>query len=171
MKTFKIINPNEIQENIFQLIAIDWMLITAGNSKSYNTMTASWGGMGHLWNKQIAICFIRPQRYTYQFVEKNEFFTLSFFPNKYRNILDYLGKESGRNINKMKIENLTPISSENNSIYFEEAKLVLECKKIYFDDLKPSNFIDKNLDKNYPTKDYHRMYFGEITNCLIKEEK
>ena len=168
MNTFKTINPKSIQENTFQLMATDWMLITAGNLKSYNTMTASWGGLGHLWNKHIAICFIRPQRYTYEFVEKNEFLTLSFFHDKHREILNYLGKESGRSINKMKVEGITPIISENNSIYFEEAKLVLECKKLYFDDLEPSHFIDKNLDKLYPTKDYHRMYFGEIVNCLQK---
>jgi flavin reductase (DIM6/NTAB) family NADH-FMN oxidoreductase RutF len=169
MNTFKLIDPTHVEENIFQLIAKDWMLITAGNMKSYNMMTASWGGMGHLWNKQIAICFIRPQRYTYEFVEKNDFFTLSFFDNKFRKILNYLGTESGKNVNKMKVDGLTPITSKNNSIYFEEARLVMECRKLYFDDIKPSNFLNETIDILYPIKDYHRMYFGEITKCLMKE--
>ncbi len=168
METFNIINAKNIKENTFQLIGTDWMLITAGSIKSYNMMTASWGGMGVLWNKPIAICFIRPQRYTYEFVEKNDFFTLSFFDNKFREMLNFLGTESGRNVKKMEMNGITPIATESNTVYFNEARIVLECKKLYYDDIKPSHFIDKSIDKLYPIKDYHRMYFGEIMKCLVK---
>ncbi len=170
MKTFNLIKPDNIQENTFRLLANDWMLITAGNIESYNMMTASWGGMGVIWNKPISICFIRPQRYTYEFVEKNDYYTLSFFGNEQRGILNYLGKESGRDVNKMQTKGLTPVISENNSVYYSEAKLVLECKKLYFDDIEPAHFLNDTIDKLYPIKDYHRMYFGEIVNCLQKEE-
>jgi flavin reductase (DIM6/NTAB) family NADH-FMN oxidoreductase RutF len=168
MTDFKKIDNMQINENVFRLIGKDWMLITAGNLNSYNMMTASWGGMGVLWNKQIAICFIRPQRYTYEFVEKNDLFTISFFEETHRPILSYLGTESGRTVNKMRTEGLTPLSSENNSVYFKEAKLVLECRKLYFDDINADNFLNAGIDKLYPIKDYHRMYFGEIITCLEK---
>lgn len=167
MENFKIIQPKDILENVFKLIDKDWMLITAGDKSRFNTMTASWGGFGILWNKPVVFIFIRPQRYTYQFVEESVDFTLSFFSEDYRDVLKLCGTKSGREINKISGIGLTPIEL-NNSIAFSEAKLILSCEKLYFNDINPENFINCEIDKNYPLKDYHRMYIGEISQCFVK---
>jgi len=165
---FKVITPEEISENTFKAIGKDWMLITAGSIEKCNTMTASWGGLGVLWAKNVAICFIRPTRYTYEFIEKADTFTLSFFEEKYRKALQLCGTKSGRDIDKVAAAGITPVASDSVSVYFSEAKLVLECRKLYYQDINPENFLDKEIDKNYPNKDYHRMYVGEIIKCLVK---
>jgi len=164
----KAVDVFEIPDNVFKLISKDWMLITAGNMESFNTMTASWGSLGELWNKKVCFCFVRPVRYTYQFTEKYDTFTLSFFEEKYRKILNLCGTKSGRDIDKMKGIDLTPVKSPSGSVYFDEARLVLDCRKIYIHDLDPANFLDPKIEKEYPDKDYHRMYIGEILNCLMK---
>lgn len=153
--------------NVFQRINRQWMLITAGDPASFNTMTASWGGMGILWNKAVAFCFIRPQRYTYEFIEKQQHFTLSFLGNEYRDALNLCGSRSGRDIDKVKAAGLTPVFNEN-SVYFTQAELVLICKKLYYQDINPNQFIDPSIEQNYPQKDYHRMYVGEIETVLYK---
>ena len=167
-KNFQQIEPGKISDNVFNLIGSDWMLITAGQKDSFNTMTANWGGLGYLWNKNVCFCFIRPPRYTYDFVEKTKIFTLSFFEEKHRDILKFCGAKSGRNVNKIKETGLIPVHSDSGAIYFEQARLALECKKIYFQDIMPSNFIDSDIQTFYPKKDYHRMYIGEIIKCLVK---
>lgn len=165
-KTFTKINPESLHDNPFKLIGTDWMLITAGNKDSFNTMTAAWGGLGILWSKPVVYCFVRPTRYTYKFMEISEYFTLSFFEENFREILKCCGNTSGRETDKMKETGLIPLESEKGSVYFEQARLVIECKKIYYDDIKPEHFLSKKINDNYPLKDYHRMYVGEIVNCL-----
>lgn len=167
MHIFKEIVPEEIVDSTFKLIGKDWMLITAGNRASFNTMTAAWGGFGIMWQKKVIWCVIRPGRYTYEFVERSSFFTLSFFEEQYREMLTYCGSRSGRNVNKVKETGLTPVFDEDN-VYFTEARLVLECKKIYFQDLIPGHFIASEIMEFYPQKDYHRMYIAEIVKCLTK---
>ncbi|MBI5218700.1 MAG: flavin reductase [Bacteroidia bacterium] len=167
-KTFKPISPKKIQDNPFVMLDNDWMLITAGTKHSYNMMTAAWGGMGILWKKPVAYIFIRPTRYTYQFTEKHDYFTLTFFEEKYREILSICGTKSGRDFNKMKEVNLTPAETKKGNIYFQEARLVMECRKLYKDDIREPNFLSKEPLKNYPLKDYHRMYIGEIEECLAE---
>ena len=137
------IEPGKIQENTFELIGRQWMLITAGSVDNFNTMTASWGGLGYLWNAPVAFIFIRPHRYTYRFVEANQYFTLSFFDLKYKHILNYCGTHSGKDVDKIKECGLIPVESETGSVYFEQAKLVVECEKIYFNDIDPKHFADK----------------------------
>jgi flavin reductase (DIM6/NTAB) family NADH-FMN oxidoreductase RutF len=155
--------------NPFTLIGEDWMLITAGDIHSFNMMTASWGGLGILWGKEVAFCFIRPTRYTYNFVNENRFFTLSFFSEEYREALNICGSYSGRDVDKIKLTGLTPIEDrEHNTIFFDEAKLVLICKKIYYQDIDSKNFLDENINSHYPLKDYHRMFIGEIVIALRK---
>jgi len=166
---FKKIKHQEINENTFTLIGEEWMLITAGNKESFNTMTAAWGCFGILWNKPVTVCFIRPQRYTYQFTEKHEYYTLSYFSKEYKEALLLCGNKSGRDTDKVKATGFTPLITDLGNVFFEQAKLVIECRKIYYDDLKPGNFLDKKIDKNYPQKDYHRMYVGEIVNCFEAE--
>jgi len=164
---FLSIKPDSIKDNVFELIGKDWMLITAGTKDSFNTMTASWGGMGVLWDKKVSIVFIRPTRYTFEFLEKSEVYTLSFLEEQYRDILMYCGTKSGRDVNKVAETSLTPVFGFS-SVHFAEARLVLECKKIYFQDITPDRFLDKAIQEYYPKKDYHRVYVGEILRCLTK---
>jgi len=174
-QNFKAINPKELQGNIFELIGEKWFLITAAKKDgSFNTMTASWGSMGIMWNKPIANVVVRPVRHTYEFLEEADYYTLSFFPEEYRKALNILGTRSGRDGDKIKESGLTPFthcdSGKNDKIvYFEEADIIMTCKKLYYQDIDPANFIDRDLDKNYPKKDYHRVYWGEIVKCFVKE--
>lgn len=169
ISNFEKINPESIQDNTFKLIGSDWMLITAGSLDHYNTMTASWGGFGVLWGRNVCFCVVRPQRYTYEFMESEKTFTLTFFEDENHKALAYCGAHSGRDVDKAEKTGLTAIESNTGMVTFQEARLVIECKKIYHQDLDPSHFIDKEIDKNYPNKDYHRMYIGEIMNCYIKK--
>lgn len=162
------IQPEKLNENVFQLLGKDWMLITAGTLDAYNTMTASWGGMGVLWNKNVCYIVVRPNRYTYTFLEKNDFFTLSFFHEKYRDVLKFCGSRSGRDVNKASETGITPIRTDNNAVYFAEARIVIECRIIYYQDINPNNFIDTSIAENYPQQDYHRMYVGEILSVKIR---
>ena len=113
------------QENAFDLISKQWMLVTAGNGEKFNTMTASWGGLGFLWNKPVAFVFIRPERYTHEFVEANERLTLSFYTEEWRKALQLCGTKSGRDTNKIAATGLTPVELESGAITFEEARLTL----------------------------------------------
>lgn len=159
--------PELLTDNPFKLIGADWMLITAGTAESFNTMTASWGGLGVLWDRKVALCFIRPSRYTFGFVENAQKFTLSFFEEKHRQALSFCGTHSGRDIDKVKETGLTPIK-EPGLIYFAEARLVLACRKLYYQDVVPANFLESKINDMYAKKDYHRMYVGEIVKCLTK---
>jgi flavin reductase (DIM6/NTAB) family NADH-FMN oxidoreductase RutF len=170
MSGFIKINPEEIEDNIFRLIGRDWMLLSAGNVNDFNTMTASWGGAGFLWNRPVCTVYVRPQRFTYSFIEKNDCFTLSFFDEKYRDALKLCGAKSGRDTDKVKESGLTVLQSDNKSIYFAEARLMIECRKIYYQDIDPDNFIDDSIKSNYMKNDYHRMYIGEVINTLRKEK-
>jgi len=167
--SFKETMPELLTDNPFKLIGKDWMLITAGTPGSFNTMTASWGGLGVLWERKVAFCFIRPTRYTYEFVERSDTFTLSFFAERHRKTLSFCGSHSGRDMDKIKKAGLTPIK-EGGFVYFNEARLVLECRKLYFQDISPDRFLDQSINDMYPQKDYHRMYVGEIVKCLLKGE-
>jgi flavin reductase (DIM6/NTAB) family NADH-FMN oxidoreductase RutF len=163
---FKKVEVESLNENVFKIIGEDWMLITAGKIDDFNMMTASWGTMGILWNKPIAICFIRPQRYTYNFAEKYDYYTLSFFEEKHRKILQICGSRSGRNINKVEATGLKPMETDMGNICYEQSRLFLECRKLYFNDLTPENFIIPEIaHQNYPTRDFHRFYIAEIVNC------
>jgi flavin reductase (DIM6/NTAB) family NADH-FMN oxidoreductase RutF len=166
---FKPIDPGRVSDNPFHLIGNDWMLITAGNVQKFNTMTASWGGMGILWRKKVCFIFVRPSRYTYEFLEENESFTLSFFEEEYRKVLSFCGTKSGRDVDKIAATGLTPVEGEQESVYFAEARLVMQCKKLYYQDLEPGNFLDSSIEENYYGRDYHRIYVGEIKGCYVKE--
>ncbi len=165
---FKQITPEQLTDNPFKLIGKDWMLITGGTPDNFNTMTASWGGLGVLWERKVAFCFIRPTRYTYEFVERSENFTLSFFTEQYRKALTFIGTHTGRDTDKLKETGLTPVK-EGGHVYFNEARLVLACRKLYFQDIIPDRFLDSAINDMYPLKDYHRMYVGEIVKCLVNE--
>ena len=166
MRKFIEILPLEITENPFTLIGRKWLLLTAGDKESFNTMTASWGQVGVLWNKNVATAYVRPQRHTFGFMESNEYYTMSFFSEEYREALKICGSKSGRDTDKIKLTGLTPVF-EDGYTYFEEASIVLVCKKLYAQDLKPEFFIDKSIDEKNYNNDYHRQYIGEITKVLL----
>ena len=162
----KQIEINEFSENPFKLIGSDWMLITAKKGDKTNMMTASWGGVGILWNKPVATIYVRPQRYTKEFIDNEEYFSLCVLPEDYRQILNYCGTKSGRDEDKIAETKLTIDESEKAPI-FKEARLVLICKKLYAQDLTEQSFIDKSLvEKNYKAKDFHTMYIAEIEKIL-----
>lgn len=160
----------ELDRNVFSMIGDQWMLITAGTKAQCNTMTASWGGLGVLWGTNVATCYIRPQRYTYRFVERSGFFTLSFLGEEYRKALALCGSRSGRDIDKIKECGFTVTAGEGDAPFFQEAELVLVCRKLYWQDIDPTHFVDPGIDgKWYPERDYHRMYIGEIVETYRKK--
>ncbi len=167
---FKRIKRQDFNSKAIQLIGFDWMLVTAGNLDHFNTMTAAWGGIGYLWNVPVSYIFVRPQRFTYEFTEQYDDFTLTFFdPEKYRDALNYCGTNSGRDVNKMKETGLIARETEAGNVYFEQASIIMECKKIYADDIRGDKFIIPELDtKFYALKDYHRMYIGKIKHIWTK---
>ena len=168
MSNFKTIDPSAIADNAFKLIGKDWALVTSGSRESFNTMTVSWGGVGIMWNKPVTFTFIRPQRYTFGFLEKNGFFTMSFFDESYRKALQICGTKSGRDTDKVAETGLTPAFTDNGVPYFEEARLVLVCKKLYAQDLNEDSIVEEAVKGNYNGSDYHRMYVSEIVSVLKK---
>ncbi len=172
MSDFIKIKPEEISDNPFKLIGKDWGLVTAGTADSFNTMTISWGGVGIIWNKPVAYTFIRPQRYTYEFLEENGYFTIGFFDESCRGALSLCGSKSGRDIDKVAQAGLTPAFSDEGAPYFEQARLVLVCKKLYAQDLNRESVIDGDaVLKNYGENDWHRMYVSEIVSVLKRAGK
>ena len=164
----QIIKSEELQENIFTLIGREWMLITAGTPEHYNTMTASWGGLGVLWGRNVCFVFIRPGRLTHEFMENAKTFSLCFFDKEWQNALNICGTKSGREIDKAAVTGLIPDAGSFGTTIFQQARLVMSCKKLYYQDLNPEHFLDNDINKNYPIKDYHRMYIGEILETAIR---
>jgi flavin reductase (DIM6/NTAB) family NADH-FMN oxidoreductase RutF len=165
--TFIEIAPAALRDNAFQAISQEWMLITAGTLDAFNTMTASWGAWGHLWGRDVAFCFVRPQRHTFGFMEQATHFTLSYFASDYRSALEFCGNHSGRTVDKIAATGLTPVAGTSGAVYFAQARVALECRKLYAQDLRRDNFVDPAVPAEvYPTGDFHRMYVGEIVRCL-----
>lgn len=165
---FKTIEPKNIKDNLIKSLADEWALITAGNKDGYNMMTASWGFTGEMWGNDSVAVVIRPQRYTMEFVDKNDYFTLSFYGNR-KDIHKVCGSRSGRDCDKTALTGLTPVVSEK-YVYFKEARMVLVVKKQYIGKIQPEGFTDKTIiDKWYPEKDFHNMIIGKIEKVLIAE--
>ena len=164
---FHEIEPKTLTENVFSLIGDRWMLITAGTPERCNTMTASWGGLGVLWHKPMATIYVRPQRYTFEFIEQSDEFTLSFFGPQWKKALSYCGTVSGRDEDKFAACGFH-VAAAGQAPYIQEADLVLVCKKRYWNDLDPAH-MDEEALKEYKAKDYHRMYLGEITQVLVRD--
>ena len=167
---FKEIAIEDLSFNPFTMVGNEWTLVTAGNKNDYNTMTASWGHLGVIWNKNTAVTYIRPQRFTRQFVEKEEIYTLSVYDEKYREDLKFLGSVSGKDDrDKVKKTSLTPMEIEN-TMAFEEANIIFVCKKLYIGRIEGNNFLNEEIkNENYPLKDFHYTYISEILKVLVKE--
>ena len=165
---FREISVEQLKDNPFTLINKDWMLITAGDAEKHNTMTASWGGVGELWGKYVSTIYIRPQRYTLEFVEREEYSSLCFFGPEYRQALSLCGSKSGRDVDKDAATGLTPCFDQA-APYYEQARLVFLCRKLYRQDMEESAFLDKGLLEKWYDNDLHRMFIGEIVKVLEKE--
>ena len=165
---FREISPAEITGNVFERIGKQWMLITAGREESFNTMTASWGSMGILWGKNVAFVFVRDHRHTFKFMEENEFYTLSFYGEEYREALQICGTLSGRDVNKPEKAGLTPAYDEKTT-WFNEAEMVITCRKLYRHKIDPNELVDSSITGIYPQNDYHYMYVGEIERVKVKK--
>jgi flavin reductase (DIM6/NTAB) family NADH-FMN oxidoreductase RutF len=141
------------------------LLLTAGDFATghFNTMTVGWGSLGTMWDRPFAQVVVRPVRYTFQFMERYDTFTLCAFSESYRKALNLLGTRSGRDGDKITEAGLTPIASTQVAAPgFAQAELILECRKLYWDDFEPAHFLDPAIENNYPHQDYHRIYFGQI---------
>ena len=168
MKKLNKINVKSLKENPIKLFDDDWSLIAAGNESGFNMMTASWGGIGKLWGKDVCFIFVRPQRYTYEYLEKSDRFTVSFYDEEYKKALAFCGSKSGRDFDKAAETGLTPLFIDGTTT-FEQARLVFVCKKVAFQDMNPNGFLDPSIEDNYAAKDYHRIYIGEILECYCAE--
>lgn len=166
--SFEKISPNQLEGNVFDLIGSRWMLLTAGDAEKYNTMTVSWGGLGVLWGMNVATCYVRPQRYTRTFMEEQAYFTLSVYPEAMRDKLALCGAKSGRELDKTAACGFTPFFADCGAPCFEEAELVLVCKKLYAGDMDPACFTDARIADCYDKQDYHRVFIGEILEVLKK---
>lgn len=159
-----------MKENIWDLIGKQWMLITAGSdaahTQHFNTMTASWGGLGWLWNKPVAFLFIRPERYTHDFVERHEELTLSFLPTEHRHALQVCGTKSGRDSDKVAQAGLTAVDIAPGCVGFEQARLTIRCRKLFHTSFRPENFLDRKIIDSWyndqPGGSLHDLYIVEI---------
>ena len=173
----KKINPKDLNDNVFEAIGKEWMLLTAGKSDNFNLMTASWGGIGWLWNKPVAFVFIRPERYTFEFAELNDSFSISFLgtSKEARDIHKICGTKSGRDINKVEASGLILEPTEQGDVIYKQSRITLIGRKLYADFLKPECFYDSTLrDKWYSSSEeakkldsgitagFHKMYILEI---------
>ena len=155
----------EFTTEIFSQFDKKWALITAGNKDSFNTMTISWGGMGTIWNKPVVTAYVRTSRYTHEFIDREDYFTVSFFPEEYKKTLGVLGSKSGRDMDKMHDSGLTAKVLEN-SVTFEEAELTLVCKKLFKQELDPANMPEDVVNAFYSGDAPHDMYIGEVVEII-----
>jgi flavin reductase (DIM6/NTAB) family NADH-FMN oxidoreductase RutF len=167
-ENYKPLSPDKIPGNIIQMLQEDRMLITAGTDAKYNMMTANWGGLGALYGKPTATCFIHPARYTYELMETNETYTLTFYTEAWREALQYCGSNSGRDRDKVKESGLTPLTIPSGNQAFSEAWLIIECRKLVAQSLTPDALFDGKVKNEWSGKQLHKMYIGEIMNVLIR---
>lgn len=155
----------DLNINAFSQFDQKWALLTAGSKDDFNTMTISWGGMGTLWSRPVVTVYVKPIRYTYEYMEKNDYFTVSFYPEQYKKALGILGTKSGRDCDKVALSELTPAEVDN-SMSFREAECTIVCKKIYSQDLDASQVPADAQEHYYKNEPIHRMYIGEVVEIL-----
>ena len=166
---FQTIDPKKLDKNLFSLLGDRWALVTAGTAEQCNTMTVSWGGTGILWNQPVVTIYLRPQRYTKEFVDREEYFTLAFFGPEHHDHLALCGSKSGRDVDKVTECGFTVKTAPCGAPYFEEAELVLVCRKRFAQPMNPDYMPQEIKTKWYPEEDYHTLYIGEIVAVLVKE--
>ncbi len=148
-----------------------WFALTAGDEKDFNTMTIAWGSIGTMWHLPFIQVVVRHSRHTFTFMEKYNSFSICSFPKENKPDLNILGTKSGRDCNKISETKLTVMKSEIiDTPCFQEADLIIECKKMYSQDMDPEQFLSDKIMKHYPDKDFHRIYFGEIIHVRGSEK-
>jgi flavin reductase (DIM6/NTAB) family NADH-FMN oxidoreductase RutF len=172
---FTEISPEEISDNIFKLVGKDYTVITAGKEEHFNSMTASWGGVGILFNKPVAWGMLRANRYTLEIMKQEETYTLSYFPDEYKEQVLFFGSKSGRDTDKMKEMTLTPIQTPSGKMTYREARLVLECKIMEVTTVSPEDYYEQEAREfvvgGYEeTGEYHKLVFGEILGVWVRGE-
>ena len=168
MHTFQTIAPSEMQENIFKLIGKDTFLLTAGQPGDFNTMTCAWGGMGIAWGRDVATVFVRHSRHTYTYIEREPYFSLAWFNEDYRSALQICGHKSGRDTDKVAETGLIP-RFDTNAPYFDQARLIMICRKLYGHDINLDNFIDPAASTTYQSDALHRVYTAQIEQVLLQK--
>lgn len=170
MSELRSISPDVLLESPFTLIGKEWLLITAEHEGRVNTMTASWGGLGILWNKPVAFIFVRPQRFTKTLIDNEDRLSLCVLEEGHRKLLSYFGTASGRDEDKIKKAGLPVAHTKDAVPYFTDSRIVMQCRKLYTQNMEQECFIDKDCDtKNYANKDYHQMYVLEIEELLRRD--
>lgn len=171
---FKKIEPTDLTDNVFKLVGQDYSVITAGSDSLYNSMTASYGGWGQLFDNPTTWCFLRANRYTLELIKKEQTYTMSYFPDQYKKEVLYFGSKTGRDTDKMKDNKLTFVKTPDGNITYKEAKLVIECKLVEVTTVNPDDFYTEKgktfvQDAKKDANDYHKLVFGEITNVWIRK--
>ncbi len=173
MSTFKELSINDLKINPFEMIGHEWMLITAKHEEKINTMTASWGGMGVMWNHNVVFVFIRQSRYTKELIDNTDKFSLTFYPKNEKKTLAYFGTTSGRDEDKISKVGYHVIF-DNDTPYFEEAKLTFICKKLSRHYIGKEGMLSDEINPKWYSgadeNNYHDMYIGSIEKILVKEE-
>lgn len=164
---YRRVDADKIPGNIIKLLG-EWTLITSGTADKVNTMTASWGGLGTLWEQPVAFSFINPTRYSISTMDAGETYTISFYTEAYKDALKYCGSNSGRNTDKIKGSGLNPIKTPSGATAFSEAWMIIECKKILAQPISAESVIDKEIGKEWSQNGYHKIYVGQILNVWIK---
>ena len=155
------------ETEIFSQFNDTWALLSAGTTDRHNTMTISWGGMGTLWFKPVVTVYVKPCRYTYQFMNDNDYFTVSFYPEEYKKALTLMGSKSGRNLDKDAASGLT-VRDLGEAVTYEEAEVTMLCRKIYFQDMVPANMPQDVVQQHYTVEEPHRMFIGEVVEIIGK---
>ena len=155
----------ELTTDIFSLFDNKWALLTAGTMESFNSMTVSWGGLGTLWGKSVATVYVRTSRYTHEFMDREGWFTLSFFPETCRDKLLLLGTKSGRDMDKMQASGLEALACAH-GVAYREAEMTLICHKLFMERLDPAKLDGELREKLYSRDAPHDMYIGEVTELL-----
>lgn len=159
------------REDVFDLIGQQWMLVTAGTSEKFNTMTASWGGVGWLWNQPVAFVFVRPERYTHDFLEAESRLTLSFYPESCRDKLKFCGTKSGREVDKVAETGLRPVRLESGAITFAQSRLTLDCRKLFKSSMTSDAFVDASILARWygsqPGGSLHDVYIAAIEQVYL----
>lgn len=163
------VTVTELSVAVVDLWMNQWLLLTSGTIADCNMMTVAWGSIGCMWSRPFAQIVVRPQRHTRKYLEQSDSFTLCAFPEKYRKDLQTLGTLSGRDGAKLSKTRLTLKASKRVAApSYNEAIFILECRKIYYQDMDPRGFVDKTIQDNYAANDYHRIYFGEILSAYCE---
>lgn len=171
---FNEISPEEMHDNVFTLVGKDFTVITAGKEEHFNSMLGSGGGLGLLFMKPTTWCILRADRYTLEIIQKEQTYTMSYFPHEYKEQILFLGSKSGRDSEKMKEVELTSIQTPSGDMSFKEARLIIECKLTALTTANPDDFYTQET-KDYineaykEANQYRKLVFGEITHVWVKK--